>query len=148
MSNFIYDFVIITIVGGVIVGLILLVFNKIDFKNLFLKRRIRRLLKKYKDIKLIPEKERNFVRKFGQLLDNGKRKLINLGFGFTDDDVTIQNDLFKIHITRVGNSRIIDRFLLTRLEDNGVYYSERYPEPKKENNDPSVLSNFIEYLEE
>ena len=84
------------------------------------------------------------VRKFGQLLDNGKRKLISIGFGFTHNDTTIQNDLFKIHITRVGDSKIVDRFLLTRLEDNGVYFSERYPESQKEKNNPSVLVDFVE----
>lgn len=146
MPDFIYEFLIITIVGGVIVGLILLAFNKVNFKTIFLKTRIRRLVKKYEEIKLNSEKEKKKVAKFGQLLDNGKSKLINLGFGFTDDDATIQNDLFKIHITRVSKAKIIDRFLLSRLEDNGVYYSEKYPEAKKEKNDPSVLIDFVEHL--
>lgn len=70
MPDFIYDFLIITIVGGVIVGLILLAINKIDFKTIFLIRRIKRILNKYKEIRFIPEKERKLVRKFGQLLDN------------------------------------------------------------------------------
>ena len=144
MSDFVYEFLIITIVGGVIVGVILLAFNKINFKTIFLERRIRKLLKKYEEIRQNSEKERNLVRKFGQLLDNGKRKLISIGFGFTHNDTTIQNDLFKIHITRVGDSKIVDRFLLTRLEDNGVYFSERYPESQKEKNNPSVLVDFVE----
>jgi len=146
MTDFIYEFLIITIVGGVTVGLILLAINKIDFKTIFLKTRIIKLLKKYEEIRLNPEKERDSVKKFGQLLDNGKSKLINFGFGFADNDATIQNNLFKIHITRVGKSIVIDRFVLTRLEDNGVYYSEKYSESQKENNDPSVLIDFIEQL--
>ncbi len=146
MSDSISEPLIITIVGGVIVGLILLAINKIDFKTIFLKTRIRNLLKKYEEIRLDLEKERNAVRKLGQLLNNGKTKFINSGFGFEDNDTTIQNDLFKIHITRIGNSIMINKFLLTRIEDNSVYCSEDYPESQKENNDSTILLDFVENL--
>lgn len=153
MTNFIYDFFIITIIGGVIVGLILLAFKKFDFKTIFLISRITRLLKKYEKIKLInKEMEKSLVKKFGQLLDNGHNKVIDLGFSIIHNDNTINNDLFGIHLTRVGQTNIIDKFLLRRLENgqikkpDEVYFSEKYPESQKENNDTSVLYDFIEYL--
>ncbi|MHA1274819.1 MAG: hypothetical protein ACTSQP_22915 [Promethearchaeota archaeon] len=146
MLNFIIEFFIITIVGGTIVGLILLIINRINFRTIFFKTRIRRVLKKYIKIRHDPKKEKKIVRKFGQLLDNGKSKLIKNGFKFINQDDTIQNDLFKLHVTRIGSSGIIDRFLISRLKDNGVYYSESYPEFQKEKNDTKILLNFIENL--
>ncbi|HEC38107.1 MAG TPA: hypothetical protein ENI29_07715 [bacterium] len=153
MPDFIYDFFIITIIGGVIVGLILLAINKIpkiNFKTLFLKRRIRRFLKKYEEIKLIPEKEKKKVRKFGTLLDNGREKLEKLGFNIQHNGDTIKNNFFGIHLTR--RTKFIYQFLIRRLDKgqtkrpDEAYFSEGYPESQKESSITQVLYDSIEYL--
>ena len=144
MNNIIYDLIIITIIGGVIVGIILLAIGKINFKTLFLKFRIRRIIKRYDEIKQNPEEERKKVVKLGQLLDKGQEKLARSGYGTIRD--TIKNNLFSIHLTRVGETKIIDNFLIRRLEDDRVYFSDKYPENQKERNDISVLLDFVENL--
>ena len=166
MPDFIYDFVLITIIGGVIVGLILIALKKIKIKTIFVIRRITRLLKRYEKIKFNLSKEEEYVRKFGFLLDSGVGKLRRIGFSIIHIQParlqvtgeprirgdTIKDNNFEIHLTRKYPDIIVKQFLIRRL-DNGqkkepeeAYFSEEYPESQKESSITQVLYDFIEYL--
>ena len=166
MPDFIYDFVLMTIIGGVIVGLILIALKKIKIKTIFVIRRITRLLKRYEKIKFNLSKEEEYVRKFGFLLDSGVGKLRRIGFSIIHIQParlqvtgeprirgdTIKDNNFEIHLTRKYPDIIVKQFLIRRL-DNGqkkepeeAYSSEEYPESQKESSITQVLYDFIEYL--
>ena len=165
MTDFIYEFFIITIVGGVLVGLILIAFKKLDFKTIFVIRRITRLLKRYEKIKFNIQKEKKLVRKFGFLLDNGAGKLRKMGFSIIHIQParlqvvgeprirgdTIKDNNFGIHLTRKYPDIIVKQFLIRRLEKgqtkrpDEAFFSEGYPEPMKEKSNPQVLYEFIEH---
>ncbi len=166
MTDFIYEFFIITIVGAVLVGLILIAFKKLDFKTIFVIRRITRLLKRYEKIKFNIQKEKKLVRKFGFLLDNGAGKLRKMGFSIIHIQParlqvvgeprirgdTIKDNNFGIHLTRKYPDIIVKQFLIRRLEKgqtkrpDEAFFSEGYPEPMKEKSNPQVLYEFIEHL--
>jgi len=168
MTDFIYDFLIITIVGGVIVGLILIALKKIKINTsfYFLISRINFILKKYEKIKYDNQKEEKLVRKFGFLLDNGVRKLRKMGFSIIHIQParfqvvgkprirgdTIKDNNFGIHLTRKYPDIIVKQFLIRRLENGKnkkpeeAYFSEGYPEPMKEQSNAQVVHEFIEYL--
>ena len=167
MTNFIYESFIITIIGGVIVGLILLNIKKITFKTIFLITRITSLLKRYEKVKLInKEMEEKIVRKFGVLLDNGAGKLRKMGFSIIHIQPkrlqvvgeprirgdTIKDNNFGIHLTRKYPDIIVKQFLIRRLDKgqtkrpDEAYFSEEYPESQKESSITQVLYDFIEYF--
>lgn len=154
-------------VSGIIVGVFLLWFSKIKWNKVFFKRRIIKVLSKYEEIKVDKEKEEKYTRKLGFLLDDNYIKLLKIGFRikhyggskrFQDLSEprefgdTIKDSNYNIHLTRYYPNPLVYQFLIRRL-DNGntkkpdeVYFSMKYPSSQKENNDLTVLKDFIEYF--
>ena len=146
------------IISGIIVGIFLLLFSKINWKLTFFKRRIKRVLEKYLEIRTNRNKERKIRIKFGELLDVAHEKLQKMGFTITDQGNMIKNNKFAIYLLRMSDtteykqSKYIKRFYIQKL-DNGrqykpniMFYSEEFPEESKEISKDQVIHDFIKYL--
>ncbi len=131
-------------ISGIIVGVILLWLSKINWKLIFYKRRIKRVLEKYLEIRNNRNKERKIRIKFGNLLDVAHEKLQKMGFSITDQGNMIKNNEFQIYLKRMSDttefkqSKYIKRFYIQKL-DNGkqykpniMFYSEEFSEESKE----------------
>ena len=148
------------IISGIIVGIFLLCFSKIKWKLIFYKRRIKRVLEKYLEIRNNRNKERKIRIKFGKLIDVAHEKLQKMGFTITDQGNMIKNNKFNIYLKRMSDatefkqSKYIKRFNIHKL-DNGrpykpniIFYSEEFSEESKESSEDQVIHDFIEYLKE
>ena len=146
------------IISGIIVGIFLLWFSKIKWKLIFYKRRIKRVLEKYLEIRSNRSKERKIRIKFGKLLDVAHEKLQKMGFSITDQDNMIKNDKFAIYLNRMSDTtefkqtKYIKRFYIHKL-DNGrhykpniIFYSEEFSEESKEISKDQVIHDFIKSL--
>lgn len=103
------------IILGLIVGIILIILEKTNWKNLFIKTKIIRILKKYDEIKTDAQKEKKFVKKLGYLLDKGREKIQLLGFSYKGAN-SINDNNFGIHLTRRGGDKgVVHQFLVRRL---------------------------------
>lgn len=153
--------------SGIIVGVFLLWFGKTKWNKVFFKRRIIKLFSKYEEIKENKDKEEKLTRKLGLRLDDNYIKLLRIGFRikhyggskrFQDLSEprelgdTIKDSNYGIHLTRYYPNPLVYQFLIRHL-DNGntkkpdeVYFSMKYPSVQKENNDLTVLKDFIEYF--
>jgi len=145
-------------ISGIIVGVILLWLSKINWKLILYKRRIKRVLEKYLEIRNNRNKERKIRIKFGNLLDVAHEKLQKMGFSITDQGNMIKNNEFQIYLLRMSDttefkqSKYIKRFYIHKL-DNGrsyqpniMFYSEEFSEESKENSKDQVIHDFIKYL--
>ena len=146
------------IISGIIVGIFLLWFSKIKWKLVFYKRRIKRVLEKYLEIRNNRIKERKIRIKFGKLLDIAHEKLQKMGFTITDQGNMIKNNEFAIYLLRMSDttefkqSKYTKRFYIHKL-DNGkpyvpniMFYSEEFSEESKKTSKDQVVHDFIEYL--
>ena len=146
------------IISGIIVGIFLLWFSKINWKLIFYKRRIKRVLEKYLEIRSNRSKERKLRIKFGKLIDLAHEKLQKMGFSLTNQGNLIKNNKFEIYLLRMSDatefkqSKYIKRFYIQKL-DNGkpyipniVFYSEEFSKESKEISKDQVIHDFIEYL--
>jgi len=146
------------IISGIIVGIFLLWFSKIKWKLIFYKRRIKRVLEKYLEIRSNRSKERKLRIKFGKLLDVAHEKLQKMGFSITDQGNMIKNNKFNIYLKRMSDttefkqSKYVQRFYIHKL-DNGkpytpniIFYSEEFSEESKEISKDRVICDFIKYL--
>lgn len=154
-------------VSGIIVGVFLLWFGKVKWNKVFFKRRFIKLLSNYEEIKGDKDKEEKITRKLGFLLDENYSKLLRLGFRIEhyggsqrfqnlseprELGDTLKDSNYGIHLTRYYPNPLMYQFLIRRL-DNGkikkpdeVYFSMKYPPRQRENNDLTVLIDFIEYF--
>jgi len=145
-------------ISGIIVGIFLLWFSKIKWNLIFYKRRIKRVLEKYLEIRSNRSKERKLRIKFGKLLDIAHEKLQKMGFSITDQGNMIENNKFKIYLKRMSDktefkqSKYIKQFYIHKL-DNGrpykpniIFYSEEFSEESKEISKDQVIHDFIKYL--
>ncbi len=148
------------IISGIIVGIFLLLLSKIKWKLIFYKRRIKRVLEKYLEIRSNEKKERKIRIKIGKLIDAAYEKLQRMGFTITDQGNMIKNNEFRIYLKRMSDttdfkqSKYIQRFYIEKL-DNGnhykpniMFYSEEFPEESKEISKDQVIHDFIHYLKE
>lgn len=146
------------IISGIIVGIFLLWVSKINWKLIFYKRRIKRVLEKYLEIRSNRSKERKLRIKFGKLIDLAHEKLQKMGFSLTNQGNLIKNNKFEIYLLRMSDatefkqSKYIKRFYIQKL-DNGkpyipniVFYSEEFSKESKEISKDQVIHDFIEYL--
>ena len=146
------------IVSGIIVGIFLLWLSKIKWKLIFYKRRIKRVLEKYLEIRSNRSKERKLRIKFGKLIDLAHEKLQKMGFSLTNQGNLIKNNKFEIYLLRMSDatelkqSKYIKRFYIQKL-DNGkpyvpniMFYSEEFSEESKESSKDQVIHDFIKYL--
>ena len=146
------------IISGIIVGIFLLWFSKIKWKLVFYKRRIKRVLEKYLEIRNNRIKERKIRIKFGKLLDIAQEKLQKMGFSITDQGNMIKNNKFAVYLLRMSDttefkqSKYTKRFYIHKL-DNGkpyvpniMFYSEEFSEESKKTSKDQVVHDFIEYL--
>lgn len=146
------------IISGIIVGIFLLWFSKIKLNLIFYKRRIKRVLEKYLEIRSNRSKERKLRIKFGKLLDVAHEKLQKMGFSITDQGNMIENNKFKIYLKRMSDttefkqSKYIQRFYIQKLDNRKPYkpdimfYSEEFSEESKEISKDQVIHDFIKYL--
>ena len=146
------------IISGIIVGIFLLWFSKIKWNLIFYKRRIKRVLEKYLEIRSNRSKERKLRIKFGKLLDVAHEKVQKMGFSITDQGNMIENNKFKIYLKRMSDttefkqSKYIQRFYIQKLDNRKPYkpdimfYSEEYSEESKEISKDQVIHDFIKYL--
>jgi len=111
------------------------------------------LLEKYDNICNEPDSERRFVKVIGEFLDKNHLVLNNLGFGIYDNGDTIKDENFQIRLTRFSpNDLKAEKFLIRRLNNGDrinpdeVYYSFGYSKSLKEENDISVISDFVRNL--
>ncbi len=154
-------------VSGITVGVFLLWFGKIKWNSVFFKRRFLKILQNYEKIKEDKNKEEKAIRKIGVLLDDNYNKLLKLGFRIKhyggsrrfqnlnepqDLGDTIRDNDYGIHLTRYYPNPLVFQFLVRRLDKgktkkpDEVYFSMKYPSTQKENNDLTVLKDFIEYF--
>jgi len=146
------------IISGIIVGIILLWLSKINWKIIFYKRRIKRVLEKYLEIRSNRNKERKIRIKFGELIDVAHEKLQKMGFSITNRGDLIKNNKFEIYLKRMSDitefkqSKYIKQFYIHKL-DNGrpykpniMFYSEEFSEESKEISKDQVIHDFIKYL--
>ena len=146
------------IISGIIVGIFLLWLSKIKWKLIFYKRRIKRVLEKYLEIRSNRSKERKLRIKFGKLIDLAHEKLQKMGFSLTNQGNLIKNNKFEIYLLRMSDatelkqSKYIKRFYIQKL-DNGkpyvpniMFYSEEFSEESKESSKDQVIHDFIKYL--
>ena len=142
------------IISGIIVGIFLLWLSKINWKLIFYKRRIKRVLEKYLEIRNNKNKERKIRIKFGELIDIAHKKLQKMGFDITNQGNLIKNNKFEIYLKRMSDttefkqSKYIKQFYIHKL-DNGrpykpniMFYSEEFSEESKD----QVIHDFIKYL--
>jgi len=145
VSDFIYDFVIITISGGVIVGLILIALQKIKINTLFFFRlRLRRTLNKYILNSSNVKKERKYHAKLGKLIDKALKKrnvLEKLGFQ-PFNNRGIGNDKFRLYFKRNL------AFTIRDLKNSQVYFSMNIDSASLKKSVDGALYNFIEHLKE
>jgi len=146
------------IISGIIVGIFLLWFSKIKWNLIFYKRRIKRVLEKYLEIRSNRSKERKLRIKFGKLLDVAHEKVQKMGFSITDQGNMIENNKFKIYLKRMSDttefkqSKYIQRFYIQKLDNRKPYkpdimfYSEEFSEESKEISKDQVIHDFIKYL--
>jgi len=152
---------IIALIGGIIsiiVGIFLLWFSKIKWKLVFYKKRIKRVLEKYLEIRNNRNKERKIRIKFGKLIDIGYEKLQKIGFTIADQGNMIKNKEFSIYLKRMSDmaeskqSKYILRFYIQKLDNgnphtpNVMFYSEEFSEESKKISKDQVIHDFIEYL--
>ncbi len=143
MVNVFYDLFLVGVVGSIISGLIVGVILKINWKTLFLKYRLRLCLKCY-----YKTRKEKYTKKFGILLDNGKRKLQLKNFYWVDstgNEIKIGKD-YEIHLTRPSPNSIITKFIIINHNKKESYYSEIYPNEEKEKSKEPVLKEFIRFL--
>ena len=146
------------IISGIIVGIILLWLSKINWKLTFFKRRIKRVLEKYLEIRNNRNKERKIRIKFGELLDIAHEKLQKMGFTITEQGNMIKNNNYAIYLLRMSDitefkqKKYIKQFYIHKL-DNGepympniMFYSEEFADESKENSKDQVIHDFIEHL--
>lgn len=146
------------IISGIIVGIFLLCFSKIKWNLIFYKRRIKRVLKKYLEIRNNRNKERKIRINFGELIDVAHKKLQKMGFSIANQGNLIKNKKFAIYLLRMSDttefkqSKYIKRFYIHKL-DNGrpykpniIFYSEEFSEESKEISKDQVIHDFIKYL--
>ena len=148
MPDFIYDFVLMTIIGGIIVGvsvgLILLAFKKIRWKTFFFKFRLRITLKNYIKKRVDEKMERKYVLKLGKLIDKVLKK-VNLleKFGFQPfSSRGIGNNKFRIYL-KSGF-----RFTIKDLKHSQAFFSNNFEELTLKKSVDAALYNFIEHLKE
>jgi len=146
------------IISGIIVGVILLWLSKINWKLIFYKRRIKRVLEKYLEIRNNRNKERKLRIKFGKLIDIAYEKLQKMGFSFTNQGNLIKNNKYEIYLLRMSDtmefkqSKYIKRFYIQKLNNgkpyvpNIMFYSDEFSEESKEISKDQVIHDFIEYL--
>ena len=146
------------IISGIIVGIFLLWLSKINWKQNFFKRRIKRVLEKYLEIRSNKNKERKIRIKFGELIDVAQEKLQKMGFSITDQGNMIKNNKFAIYLLRMSDStefkqsKYTKRFYIHKLDDgkpyvpNIMFYSEEFSEESKKISKDQVVHDFIEYL--
>ena len=142
------------IISGIIVGIFLLWLSKIKWKLIFYKRRIKRVLEKYLEIRSNRSKERKLRIKFGKLIDLAHEKLQKMGFSLTNQGNLIKNNKFEIYLKRMSDitdfkqSKYIKQFYIQKLdngrqcEPNIMFYSEEFSEESED----QVLHDFIKYL--
>ena len=134
------------IISGIIVGLFLLGVSKINWKTVFFKTRIINIIKKYDEIKDDARTEKKYVIKFGQLLDNGYKKLEKMEFKIKPPNFdTIMDAHFQIHLTRNYLDSPIYQFYIMNLDNNEKYHSIRYKVGDIGRN-VKVLNDFIDYF--
>ncbi len=143
MVNVFYDLVLVGVVGSIISGLIVGLILKINWKILFLKFRLRLCLKNYDKTR-----KEKYTKKFGILLQNGKRKLQLKNFYWvdsTENNIKIGN-IYEIHLTRPSPNSMITQFVIKNSDSSESYYSENYPTEQKEKSRELVLKEFIKVL--
>ena len=143
MTDFIYDFLIITIVGGVIVGLILIALKKIKINTFFFfKFRLRRTLNNYIRNSTDEEKERKYVLKLGKLIDKVLKKanlLEKLGFQpFSSRG--IGNDKFRLYFKKGF------KFTIKDLRNSQAFFSKKFEELTLRKSVDEALHNFINHM--
>ncbi len=142
MVNVFYDLVLVGVVGSVISGLIVGLILKINWKTLFLKYKLRICLKNYNKTR-----KEKYTKKFGTLLDNGKRKLQLKNFYWVNSTGNqIKVDNYAIHLTRPSPKSIITQFKIQNQTTNYSFFSETYPNQQKEKSNESVIKEFIKFL--
>jgi len=145
MPDFIYDFVIITIIGGVIVGLILIALQKIKINTLFFfKLRLRRILNKYIINSTNEKKERIYFLKLDKLIGKALEKeniLKKLGFQpFGNRGIEI--DKFRLYFKKGF------KFTIKDLKNSQAFFSNNFEEGTLKKSVDGALHNFIEHLKE
>ena len=111
------------IISGIIIGIFLLSFSKINWELIFYKRRIKRVLEKYLEIRNNRSKERKLRIKFGKLLDVAHEKLQKMGFSITDQGNMIKNDKFAIYLNRMSDTT---EFKQSKFQLNGIKYDREF----------------------
>ncbi len=145
MPDFVYDFVIITLIGGVIVGLILIALQKININTLFfIKLRLRRTLNNYIINSTNKKKERNYFLKLDKLIGKALEKeniLRKLGFQpFGNKGIEI--DKFRMYIKKGF------KFTIKDLKNSQAFFSKLFEEGTLKKSVDGALYNFIEHLKE
>lgn len=107
-------------------------------------KRIVRILQDYEEQKDDEKKEIEMTQELGNLFP----KLTRVGFGITDNGNLVKDRFFQIHLTRSSPGSVIHKFYIEDLESDLQYFSEKYPDQQKQNNDINALNNFIEYIKE
>lgn len=107
-------------------------------------KKIVRLLEKYPEIKQVKEKERDITHRLGKLFP----KLEEIGFGITSNGNTIENQEFRIHLTRTSPGSYIHQFYIENLRTSYRFYSQGYPDTARNNNQINVLNEFLTYIKE
>ena len=117
-----------------------------------IKRRLIELIRNYIKFKQDEQKERDVIARIGLLLDEEKINFQRIGFDYFSKD-TIRDKKFQIHLTRPGENEIIRQVLIRKLDlgyktfnPDQVYYSEKYAQEQKLNNNISVIIDFIDHL--
>ncbi len=144
MVNVFYDLVLVGVVGSIISGLIVGLILKINWKILFLKYRLRLCLKSYDK-----KRKEKYTKKFGILLDNGKKKLQLKNFHWVDstnNSIKIEN--YIIHLSRPSPNSLITQFIIENSSKKMSYFSEKYPNQQREKSKDNVLKEFIKFLKE
>lgn len=142
MTNVFYDLVLVGVVGSVISGLIVGLILKINWKTLFLKYRLRLCLKNYDKTR-----KEKYTKKFGILLDNGKRKLQLKNFHWVEGTGNhVKIDYYDIRLTRPSPNSIITKFIIANIKTKESFYSDSYPNQEKEKSNEPVLKEFIMFI--
>lgn len=143
-----------SIISGLIVGILLIVIEKTNWKGLFIKQRILWILKRYERIMEDPKKEAKFVRRLGFLLDKGKIKMQSKGFSYYHNDDTVKDRNFGIHLTRRSSKGVIHQFLVRKLQNGELlkpdiaFFSKGYPAEQQSKGTIEPLNEFVEYFKE
>jgi hypothetical protein len=143
LPDFIYEFFIITIVGGVLVGLILIALKKIKINTFyFFKFRLRRTLNKYIRNSINKKKERKIFLKLDKLIGKALEKeniLKKLGFQpFGNKGIEI--DKFRLYFKKGF------KFTIKDLKNSQAFFSNNFEEGTLKKSVDGALHNFIEHL--